>query len=159
MSHTPTRQGGSWNVTVDVMPDVMLIGGDTLLIRGATAREMFAVLALGMKAAHRDNGTSPSPRVLKAAAGLKVVADKARESLDASSREHGNLPRDPLRGSLLAGDRMGVSEVAQMLGYTVQHVRRLGPTLGGYKPPRGTWIFSKAAVEAYLIERNQQEST
>ncbi|NYG05721.1 hypothetical protein BJ986_000208 [Phycicoccus badiiscoriae] len=147
----------STEVRVDVAPDVM-IAGDTLLIRGATARELFAVLVLGMKAAYRDNGTAPSPRVQKAVAGLKTVANIARASLEDDRGEHPNVRSRPLRGSLLAEERLGTSEVAHMLGYSEVHVRRLATSLGGYKPPRGAWVFSKAAIEAYLIERNQQES-
>jgi len=66
-------------------------------------------------------------------------------------------PRDDVRSGppsaeLTSTEVIGTTEVASMLGVTRRHAARLAATLDGRRY-RGSWLFDKAAVDAYIAGR------
>jgi hypothetical protein len=51
-------------------------------------------------------------------------------------------------------ERIDTTEAGLIVGVTPRHVRRLGPDLDGTK--KGTWTFSRAAVERYAQGRQHK---
>lgn len=52
-------------------------------------------------------------------------------------------------------ESIGSAEVAAMLGISDRRVREIAEALDGIKPARN-WVFSRAAVERYAEERQEQ---
>jgi hypothetical protein len=123
--------------------------GDAAILRGDAALDAYRVMTEGIDLVCRRDGIAPSSRLVQTVAALKAAALASQiaraDTADIADVRDERTPRSFLR----SGERVGVEEVARLLGVGHRQARRLAPSLGGRKTTRG-WVFDLGLVQAYI---------
>lgn len=138
-------------VTLPQAPPVQLLG-DAVVLRGPAAIDAYRLMARGVDAARREDGIQPSERLEQLLAALRASADAAM-----SAAGHADVREVPTSAVSTPGSRIGTREVADLLGLSERHVRRLAPEFNGRRHGN-TWTYETTAVEAHLIARTTKEN-
>jgi len=128
-------------------PAVQRLGAAALL-QGPALAETAYLLHLGIRYRANIDGAVASDRQR---ALLRVLTDTAEATLACGHAD--THPPPGVAGSLTVGE-IGTAEVARVLGITPRHARRFAVDLDGRRV-KGTWLFDRAAVVAYVAERRE----
>ncbi len=127
--------------------------GRVVLLQGPAVVDVWHLVALGVRAAHRDG------IALARVAHLQgVLAAAAAEVRAASECGHCDVAQVPARATCDPSEPLSTREAADLLGLSPRQTQRMARTLEARQLRSGRLIFDRGAVDAYLIERNHHHS-
>ncbi len=128
--------------------------GSAVLLQGPAVVDVWHLVALGVRAAHRDGiGLA---RVDHLQAVLAAAAAEVRATSEPGQRHVAQLPVGALSDP---SEPLGSKEVAAMLGVSPRQAQRMQAQLGARKLRSRVLIFDRGAVEAYLAAQPTRKVT
>jgi len=135
-------------VSGDQAPAVQQLGS-AVLLQGPAVVDVWRLVALGVRAAHRDGIGLARVDHLQA-----VLAAAAAEVRATSGTGQCDVAQVPARATCDPSEPLSTREAANLLGLSPRQTQRMARTLDAHQLRSGRLIFDRGAVDAYLIERN-----
>ncbi len=132
----------------DQAPAVQQLGS-AVLLQGPAVVDVWRLVALGVRAAHRDGIGLARVDHLQA-----VLAAAAAEVRATSGTGQCDVAQVPARATCDPSEPLSTREAANLLGLSPRQTQRMARTLDAHQLRSGRLIFDRGAVDAYLIERN-----
>lgn len=135
------------------LPAVERLGGGQVLIRGRVLVDLWRLAAAGARQAERQDGIALSA----ATAGLLEALRREAEQVPSAAADVRAEVRPDVSEltAVPTSEALGAEEVAQMMNVSARHVRRIAPTLGGYRVD-GHWRFDPVELALILAARNER---
>ncbi len=128
--------------------------GRVVLLQGPAVVDAWQLVALGVRAAHRDG------IALARVAHLQgVLAAAAAEVRAVSECGHGDVAQEPTVALSDPSEPLTTREVATMLGLSPRQTQRMARTLDARRLRSGRLIFDRTAVESYLADHHSRKAT
>jgi len=138
-------------VSGDQAPAVQQLG-NAVLLQGPAVVDVWHLVALGVRAAHRDGiGLA---RVDHLQAVLAAAAAEVRATSEAGQCD---VAQEPTRALSDPSEPLTTGEVATMLGLSPRQTQRMARTLDARQLRSGVYVYDRGAVDAYLTEHNHHE--
>jgi len=140
-------------VSPDQAPAVQQLGS-AVLLQGPAVVDVWRLVALGVRAAHRDGiGLA---RVDHLQAVLAAAAAEVRATSEPGQRD---VAQVPTRATCDPSEPLTTREVAAMLGLSPRQTQRMARTLDARRLRSGRLIFDRGAVQAYLADHHSRKAT
>ncbi len=140
--------GTDHEVSGDQVPAVQQFGS-AVLLQGPAVVDVWHLVALGVRAAHRDGIGLARVDHLQA-----VLAAAAAEVRATSEAGQGDVAQEPARAGSDPSEPLTTREVATMLGLSPRQTQRMARTLDARRLRCGRLLFDRGAVDAYLADHH-----
>ena len=128
--------------------------GSVVLLQGPAVLDVWHLVALGVRAAHRDGiGLA---RVDHLQAVLAAAAAEVRATSEPGQRD---VAQVPARATCDPSEPLTTREVAVMLGVSPRQAQRMQAQLGARKLRSRVLIFDRGAVESYRADHHSRKAT
>jgi len=128
--------------------------GSVVLLQGPAVLDVWHLVALGVRAAHRDGIGLARVDHLQA-----VLAAAAAEVRATSECGHGDVAQLPAGALSDPSEPLTTGEVATMLGLSPRQTQRMARTLDARRLRSGRLLFDRGAVDAYLADHHSRKAT
>ncbi len=149
----PDHYGTDHEVSGDQVPAVQQLG-NAVLLQGPAVVDVWRLVVLGVRAAHRDGiGLA---RVDHLQAVLAAAVAEVRATSEAGQCD---VAQGPTQALLDPSEPLTTREVATMLGLSPRQTQRMARTLDARQLRSGRLIFDRGAVDSYLADHHSRKAT